>query len=116
MKKYFFQLWGILRQGVKCKDCGIPVHRDCKNKLVAQCRRRKAAAVPLSRSSSFPRQFVPREPCAEPINCDFSGFLFLNFLFKKILEFLKFDFEKFQSIIKLEFHIDGVCRNVRSVL
>ena len=34
-------LWGIIRQGFKCKDCGIPVHRACKDQLVAECRRRK---------------------------------------------------------------------------
>lgn len=44
-------LWGLLRQGVKCKDCGIPVHRGCKDQLVEECRRKTSdKTIPLTNS------------------------------------------------------------------
>ena len=33
-------LWGLIRQGWKCKDCGLAVHGYCKENAVAECRRR----------------------------------------------------------------------------
>ncbi|CAG0899928.1 unnamed protein product, partial [Cyprideis torosa] len=32
-------LWGLLKQGFKCRDCGISAHKHCKNLLVSECRR-----------------------------------------------------------------------------
>ncbi|CAJ0939871.1 unnamed protein product, partial [Mesorhabditis belari] len=37
-------LWGFLRQGCKCKDCGLAVHRFCKDSAVAECRRRNSSS------------------------------------------------------------------------
>ncbi|KAI6236707.1 hypothetical protein M3Y95_00186900 [Aphelenchoides besseyi] len=37
-----FQLWGLIRQGFKCKDCGFIAHRrPCKDDAVAECRKRR---------------------------------------------------------------------------
>ncbi|EGT35949.1 hypothetical protein CAEBREN_31955 [Caenorhabditis brenneri] len=36
-------LWGILRQGFKCKDCGLAVHSCCKSNAVAECRRKSSS-------------------------------------------------------------------------
>ncbi|UMM36627.1 hypothetical protein L5515_008705 [Caenorhabditis briggsae] len=36
-------LWGILRQGFKCKDCGLAVHNCCKSNAVAECRRKSSS-------------------------------------------------------------------------
>ncbi|VDO63318.1 unnamed protein product [Haemonchus placei] len=38
-------LWGLIRQGWKCKDCGLAVHSDCKANAVAECRRKSNALV-----------------------------------------------------------------------
>ncbi|KJH47064.1 phorbol esters/diacylglycerol binding domain protein, partial [Dictyocaulus viviparus] len=35
-------LWGLIRQGWKCKDCGLAVHSDCKANMVAECRRKSS--------------------------------------------------------------------------
>lgn len=32
-------LWGLIKQGYKCKDCGINSHKHCKDKVVMECRR-----------------------------------------------------------------------------
>uniref|UniRef100_A0A7E4UNY1 Ras guanyl-releasing protein 3 n=1 Tax=Panagrellus redivivus TaxID=6233 RepID=A0A7E4UNY1_PANRE len=34
-------LWGLIRQGYKCKDCGLVVHESCKDVAVAECRRKR---------------------------------------------------------------------------
>ncbi|KAG8201803.1 hypothetical protein JTE90_027285 [Oedothorax gibbosus] len=43
-------LWGIIKQGYKCKDCGINAHKHCKELVVMECRK-----TPLftPRSNSF---------------------------------------------------------------
>uniref|UniRef100_A0A1I7XNA5 Phorbol-ester/DAG-type domain-containing protein n=1 Tax=Heterorhabditis bacteriophora TaxID=37862 RepID=A0A1I7XNA5_HETBA len=35
-------LWGLIRQGWKCKDCGLSVHSCCKENAVAECRRKSS--------------------------------------------------------------------------
>ncbi|XP_039995610.1 ras guanyl-releasing protein 3 isoform X2 [Xiphias gladius] len=32
-------LWGIIKQGYKCKDCGINCHKQCRELLVLACRK-----------------------------------------------------------------------------
>ncbi|XP_077585482.1 ras guanyl-releasing protein 3 [Stigmatopora nigra] len=39
-------LWGIIKQGYKCKDCGVNCHKQCRELLVLACRK-------LLRSCSF---------------------------------------------------------------
>eukprot|EP00064_Thunnus_orientalis_P008408 superscaffoldBa00000997_g8431 len=39
-------LWGIIKQGYKCKDCGVNCHKQCRELLVLACRK-------LLRSSSL---------------------------------------------------------------
>ncbi|KAF4084509.1 hypothetical protein AMELA_G00129490 [Ameiurus melas] len=34
-----FCLWGIIKQGYKCKDCGVNCHKQCRELLVLACRR-----------------------------------------------------------------------------
>uniref|UniRef100_A0A1I8HEX7 Ras guanyl-releasing protein 3 n=1 Tax=Macrostomum lignano TaxID=282301 RepID=A0A1I8HEX7_9PLAT len=31
-------LWGLIKQGWKCRDCGINVHKHCKDTVVMECR------------------------------------------------------------------------------
>uniref|UniRef100_T1JIP6 Ras guanyl-releasing protein 3 n=1 Tax=Strigamia maritima TaxID=126957 RepID=T1JIP6_STRMM len=41
-------LWGIIKQGYKCKDCSINAHKHCKDLVVMECRR----TIPTGRSMS----------------------------------------------------------------
>ena len=34
----FEQLWGPLRQGYKCKECGLVAHKMCKDVMNLKCR------------------------------------------------------------------------------
>ncbi|CAD5225291.1 unnamed protein product [Bursaphelenchus okinawaensis] len=44
-------LWGLIRQGYKCKDCGITAHHACKDVLVSECRRRRHTSWLTPRNS-----------------------------------------------------------------
>lgn len=32
---------GIVKQGVRCKDCGISCHKHCKDHVVVDCSKRR---------------------------------------------------------------------------
>ncbi|XP_013386601.1 ras guanyl-releasing protein 3 isoform X2 [Lingula anatina] len=45
-------LWGLIKQGWKCKDCGINAHKHCKDLVVMECRGKQHMGS-SSRSSSL---------------------------------------------------------------
>nr|XP_020031672.1 ras guanyl-releasing protein 3 isoform X3 [Castor canadensis] len=47
-------LWGIIKQGYKCKDCGANCHKQCKDLLVLACRRLTRAPSLGSSHGSLP--------------------------------------------------------------
>ncbi|XP_071996936.1 ras guanyl-releasing protein 3 [Engystomops pustulosus] len=47
-------LWGIIKQGYKCKDCGANCHKQCKDLLVLACRKLSRAASIGSSHGSLP--------------------------------------------------------------
>lgn len=47
-------LWGIIKQGYKCKDCGANCHKQCKDLLVLACRRLARAPSLSSNPESLP--------------------------------------------------------------
>ncbi|XP_076875083.1 RAS guanyl-releasing protein 2-like [Brachyhypopomus gauderio] len=53
-------IWGIYKQGYKCKVCGVNCHKACRSRLVVECRKRTKSisheTPPLrqARSYSFP--------------------------------------------------------------
>ncbi|XP_069464012.1 ras guanyl-releasing protein 3 isoform X1 [Ambystoma mexicanum] len=54
-------LWGIIKQGYKCKDCGVNCHKQCKELLVLACRRFSRG---MSRGSSHGS--LPGSPSLAP--------------------------------------------------
>ncbi|RNA18762.1 ras guanyl-releasing 3-like isoform X1, partial [Brachionus plicatilis] len=44
-------LWGLIKQGWKCKDCGINAHRVCKDRIVMECRSKRNLAMYRQASS-----------------------------------------------------------------
>lgn len=46
------KLWGLIKQGWKCKDCGINAHRVCKDRIVAECRSKRNFSIPRQTSNS----------------------------------------------------------------
>ncbi|PSN41335.1 hypothetical protein C0J52_20649, partial [Blattella germanica] len=45
------RLWGLIRQGYKCRDCGINAHKHCKDLVVMECRAR--SNPPSGKSGNF---------------------------------------------------------------
>ncbi|XP_034040283.1 ras guanyl-releasing protein 3-like [Thalassophryne amazonica] len=41
-------LWGIIKQGYKCKDCGVNCHKQCRELLVLACRKLVCSGSPGS--------------------------------------------------------------------
>ncbi|KAG8444155.1 hypothetical protein GDO86_009366, partial [Hymenochirus boettgeri] len=58
-------LWGIIKQGYKCKDCGANCHKQCKDLLVLACRK-------LSRGTSIGTNHdsLPSSPSLTPAQDD----------------------------------------------
>ncbi|XP_064489647.1 ras guanyl-releasing protein 3-like isoform X1 [Ornithodoros turicata] len=45
-------LWGLIKQGFKCRKCGINAHKHCREQVLAECRALQQQQGPI-RSSSF---------------------------------------------------------------
>ncbi|XP_069682717.1 ras guanyl-releasing protein 3-like isoform X2 [Periplaneta americana] len=52
-------LWGLIRQGYKCRDCGINAHKHCKDLVVMECRIKSnpAPGEPSSHAVTSRRKF-----------------------------------------------------------
>uniref|UniRef100_A0A452SDH1 RAS guanyl releasing protein 3 n=1 Tax=Ursus americanus TaxID=9643 RepID=A0A452SDH1_URSAM len=64
-------LWGIIKQGYKCKDCGANCHKQCKDLLVLACRRFARAPSLGSSHGSLPGS--PSLPPAQDEVFEFPG-------------------------------------------
>jgi hypothetical protein len=42
----------LIKQGWKCKDCGINAHRVCKDRIVIECRSKRNYSIPRQISNS----------------------------------------------------------------
>uniref|UniRef100_A0A8C2VE33 RAS guanyl-releasing protein 1 n=1 Tax=Chinchilla lanigera TaxID=34839 RepID=A0A8C2VE33_CHILA len=48
-------LWGVIKQGYRCKDCGMNCHKQCKDLVVFECKKRtKNPAAPMENTSLAP--------------------------------------------------------------
>uniref|UniRef100_A0A8C0QW30 RAS guanyl-releasing protein 1 n=1 Tax=Canis lupus dingo TaxID=286419 RepID=A0A8C0QW30_CANLU len=46
-------LWGVIKQGYRCKDCGMNCHKQCKDLVVFECKKRaKNPAAPTENSAA----------------------------------------------------------------
>uniref|UniRef100_A0A8C8B946 RAS guanyl-releasing protein 1 n=1 Tax=Otus sunia TaxID=257818 RepID=A0A8C8B946_9STRI len=45
-------LWGVIKQGYRCKDCGMNCHKQCKDLVVIECKRRPKTSVADSSPTS----------------------------------------------------------------
>ncbi|XP_042300308.1 LOW QUALITY PROTEIN: RAS guanyl-releasing protein 1 [Sceloporus undulatus] len=53
-------LWGVIKQGYRCKDCGMNCHKQCKDLVVFECKRRpKVMPVDNSPASALASSLCP---------------------------------------------------------
>uniref|UniRef100_A0A2I2Y2M3 RAS guanyl-releasing protein 1 n=2 Tax=Homininae TaxID=207598 RepID=A0A2I2Y2M3_GORGO len=46
-------LWGVIKQGYRCKDCGMNCHKQCKDLVVFECKKRaKNPVAPTENNTS----------------------------------------------------------------
>ncbi|CAF0741229.1 unnamed protein product [Didymodactylos carnosus] len=74
-------LWGLIKQGWKCKDCGINAHRHCKDMVVMECRPKRTQSVHKQGSvsdsrpsrSSFRIRKTRKQKATQTDDLDFSS-------------------------------------------
>ncbi|XP_036152708.1 RAS guanyl-releasing protein 1 isoform X1 [Myotis myotis] len=45
-------LWGVIKQGYRCKDCGMNCHKQCKDLVVFECKKRAKNSAALTDNST----------------------------------------------------------------
>uniref|UniRef100_A0A8C9EZ86 RAS guanyl-releasing protein 1 n=1 Tax=Pavo cristatus TaxID=9049 RepID=A0A8C9EZ86_PAVCR len=64
-----FQLWGVIKQGYRCKDCGMNCHKQCKDLIVIECKRRHKTSV----ADSSPTSALASSLCTVAVKEQFHG-------------------------------------------
>uniref|UniRef100_A0A452HEV6 RAS guanyl-releasing protein 1 n=1 Tax=Gopherus agassizii TaxID=38772 RepID=A0A452HEV6_9SAUR len=53
-------LWGVIKQGYRCKDCGMNCHKQCKDLVVFECKKRsKSMTADNSPTSALASSLCP---------------------------------------------------------
>uniref|UniRef100_K7GHT0 RAS guanyl-releasing protein 1 n=1 Tax=Pelodiscus sinensis TaxID=13735 RepID=K7GHT0_PELSI len=53
-------LWGVIKQGYRCKDCGMNCHKQCKDLVVFECKKRsKSMTTDNSPTSALASSLCP---------------------------------------------------------
>ncbi|XP_039079000.1 RAS guanyl-releasing protein 1 isoform X1 [Hyaena hyaena] len=45
-------LWGVIKQGYRCKDCGMNCHKQCKDLVVFECKKRAKNPAAVTENST----------------------------------------------------------------
>ncbi|XP_004941789.2 RAS guanyl-releasing protein 1 isoform X1 [Gallus gallus] len=62
-------LWGVIKQGYRCKDCGMNCHKQCKDLIVIECKRRHKTSV----ADSSPTSALASSLCTVAVKEQFHG-------------------------------------------
>ncbi|XP_037993602.1 RAS guanyl-releasing protein 1 isoform X2 [Motacilla alba alba] len=62
-------LWGVIKQGYRCKDCGMNCHKQCKDLVVIECKRRPKSSV----ADSSPTSALASSLCPVGVKEQFHG-------------------------------------------
>ncbi|XP_078262510.1 RAS guanyl-releasing protein 1-like isoform X2 [Rhinoraja longicauda] len=52
-------IWGVIKQGYKCRDCGMNCHKQCRDLVVLECKKRSKTTDSSPTSSSTPTALCP---------------------------------------------------------
>uniref|UniRef100_A0A8C3Y7L5 RAS guanyl-releasing protein 1 n=1 Tax=Catharus ustulatus TaxID=91951 RepID=A0A8C3Y7L5_CATUS len=62
-------LWGVIKQGYRCKDCGMNCHKQCKDLVVIECKRRPKTSI----ADSSPTSALASSLCPVGVKEQFHG-------------------------------------------
>ncbi|KAM4662503.1 RAS guanyl-releasing protein 1 isoform 1-T1 [Discoglossus pictus] len=73
-------LWGVIKQGYRCKDCGMNCHKQCKELVVFECKKRSKYSPGESNSSSDTALYPPgdKDPISDSAGADDRTFSYPN--------------------------------------
>ncbi|XP_010631120.1 RAS guanyl-releasing protein 4 isoform X1 [Fukomys damarensis] len=57
-------LWGVSKHGYRCQDCGLCCHRNCRDQVKAECKKR-----PGAKGDAGPSETPSPPPQAPPTSC-----------------------------------------------
>ncbi|XP_051881582.1 RAS guanyl-releasing protein 1-like isoform X4 [Pristis pectinata] len=52
-------IWGVIKQGYRCRDCGMNCHKQCRDLVVLECKNRPKTTDSSPTSSSTPTALCP---------------------------------------------------------
>ncbi|XP_032882835.1 RAS guanyl-releasing protein 1 isoform X2 [Amblyraja radiata] len=52
-------IWGVIKQGYRCRDCGMNCHKQCRDLVVLECKKRSKISDSSPTSSSTPTALCP---------------------------------------------------------
>ncbi|XP_077320879.1 RAS guanyl-releasing protein 1 isoform X2 [Lithobates pipiens] len=72
-------LWGVIKQGYRCKDCGMNCHKQCKELVVFECKKRtKSSTEDCSLSQDAATSDISSASGKESTNAEEDPFPFTN--------------------------------------
>uniref|UniRef100_A0A4W2CX48 RAS guanyl releasing protein 4 n=1 Tax=Bos indicus x Bos taurus TaxID=30522 RepID=A0A4W2CX48_BOBOX len=66
-------LWGVTKQGYRCRDCGLCCHRHCRDQVKVECKKRPGAKGDASPPEApVPPTPVPQASCGSEDNLSYT--------------------------------------------
>eukprot|EP00069_Balaena_mysticetus_P020858 bmy_13252T0 len=67
------QLWGVTKQGYRCRDCGLCCHKHCRDQVKVECKKRPGAKGDVSPPEApVPPTPVPHAGCGSEDNLSYT--------------------------------------------
>uniref|UniRef100_A0A452RFV3 RAS guanyl releasing protein 4 n=1 Tax=Ursus americanus TaxID=9643 RepID=A0A452RFV3_URSAM len=66
-------LWGVTKQGYRCRDCGLCCHKHCRDRVKVECKKRPGAKGDMSPPGApVPPTLLPRASCGSEDNLSYT--------------------------------------------
>uniref|UniRef100_A0A7N5P4Q1 RAS guanyl releasing protein 4 n=1 Tax=Ailuropoda melanoleuca TaxID=9646 RepID=A0A7N5P4Q1_AILME len=66
-------LWGVTKQGYRCRDCGLCCHKHCRDRVKVECKKRPGAKGDMSPPGApVPPTLVPHASCGSEDNLSYT--------------------------------------------
>ncbi|XP_067847470.1 RAS guanyl-releasing protein 1-like [Heptranchias perlo] len=71
-------IWGVIKQGYKCRDCGMNCHKQCRDLVVLECKNRPKTTDASPTASSTPTALCPAGTKGHNIGNEDGPFTYFN--------------------------------------